>query len=115
MKTKRNFKSIDSLKDRVQQLNLYNLIAQSIYLNGAGWIKTNNLLTDELIDQVCDLLGGHKRTKEKMFHVIRRGGFSKWYLERIIYSFTRKRFEYCAGQDYPAELAEIRRDLADKY
>lgn len=115
MNKKRNYKSIESLKNRVDNLNLYNLMSQSIYIDGAGWIKTNNLLTDDLIDQVCDLLGGHSKTKEKMFHVIKRGGFSRWYLERIYYAFESKCFRYCAGQDYPAELIEIRRDLTNKY
>ena len=115
MKTKRNYKSIDSLKNRVNQLNLYNLTQQSIYLNGAGWIKTNNLLTECHLNQVCELFGGQTKTKGKMFIVLDRRNFSKWYLERIIYSFTRKRFEYCAGQDYPQELKDIRKDLINRY
>jgi dissimilatory sulfite reductase (desulfoviridin) alpha/beta subunit len=115
MNTKRNYKSIDSLKNKVKQLSLYNLMSQSIYLEGVDWIKINDLLTNDLIDNVCELLGGHAKTKERMFNVINRGGFSKWYLERIFYSFSRKCFTYCAGQDYPAELREIRKDLVNRY
>jgi hypothetical protein len=90
-------------------------MSQSIYLDGVGFIKTNNLLTDDIINDVCDLLGGQTKTKDRMFYTILRGGFSKWYLERIAYSFSRKRFEYCAGQDYTAELREIRKDLTNRY
>lgn len=116
MKTKRNYKSIESLKGKTQSdINLGNLIGKRIYLKDAGWITTNNLLTDELIEKVCDLLGGQSKTKEKMFVVLRRQNFSKWYLERIAYSFNRKCFTYFAGQDYPAELAEIRKDLVNRY
>jgi len=115
MKAKRNYKNIESLKNKVRKLNLYNLINQTIYINGIGWIKTNDLLTDDLIDQVCELLGGHSKTKEKIFNVLRRQKFNKWYLERINYNFKRKCFTYCAGQDYPAELQEIRKDLVNKY
>jgi len=115
MKTKRTYKSIESLKNKVNNLNLYNLMNQCIYLENVGWINTNNLLTDELIDQVCNLLGGHMKTKEKIFNVLSCQKFNKWYLERINYNFKRKCFTYCAGQDYPRELQEIRKDLTDKY
>lgn len=115
MKTKRNYKNIDSLKDKVMQLNLYHLMSQSISIQGAGWIKINDLLTDDLINQIADLLGGHLKTKQKIKSVLKNQKFSAWYLDRIIYSFNRKRFEYVAGQDYPSELQEIRKDLINRY
>lgn len=115
MKTKRNYKNVDSLKNKVSQLNLYDLMRKDVYVKGAGRIETNDLLTDNLIEQVCDLLGGRPKTKEKMSNVIKNQTFSQWYLERIIYDFDQKRFTYCAGQDYPAEIAYIRRDLVNRY
>lgn len=115
MKTKRNYKNIESLKNKVNNLSLYNLMNKTIYINGVGFIKTNNLLTDELIDQVCELLGGRYKTRERIATVLSNQTFSKWYLERIMYDFKRKCFTYCAGQDYPAELQEIRKDLVNRY
>jgi len=116
MRTKRNYKSIESLKDKTQSdVNLYNLISKRVYLKTDGWVTTNNILTDELIDKVCDLLGGQHKTRERISIVLKNQTFSKWYLERIMYNFKRKCFTYCAGQDYPAELQEIRKDLVNRY
>lgn len=115
MRTKRNFKNINSLKGRTAQLNLYNLMSQRVNLNGVGWINTNDLLTDDLVNEVCDLLGGRENTKRKIYNVLSTRVFSKWYLERIIYSFKRNRFEYIAGQDYTEEVKEIRKDLINRY
>jgi|SRR6056297_3842200 len=114
MKTKRNYKSIESLKGKVRQLNLYHLISCNIPHIDAGWININNLLTNNHINQIADLLGGRTSTKQHIKTVLKNQTFSAWYLERIIYSFDRNKFEYVAAQDYPYELKEIRKNLLNR-
>lgn len=113
--SKLNFKNAHNLSKRTNQLTLENLISQSVYINNKGWVKTNNLLTEEITDQITDLIGGRKETKRIISIVLKNQKFSKWYLSRIMYSPTRKTWSYCAGQDYISEIREIRKDLINRY
>ena len=108
---KRTYKNIDNLAKNVSQVTAQTLISQRAYFNGVGWEEINNLMTDEIAQEIADLLGGRNATKETIVRVLTTQRFSAWYLERIIYDEKRKQWTYCAGQDYPYEIKQIRNDL----
>lgn len=108
---KRAYKNIQNLAKKVNQLTAYTLISQSAYINEIGWTSINNLMTEDVARDIVNVLGGHTATKEKIVQVLTTQKFSAWYLERIIYESKRKCWTYCAGQNYPAELQQIRNEL----
>jgi len=107
---KRTYKNLNSLAKNVQQLSVQQLINKRAYFNTgkSGHNDFNFELTDDLINDVVDILGGTPRTKENIFYTLKNDTPQHWGLGRIFYSETTKRFSYCAGQDYPAELNQIR-------
>ena len=80
-----------------------------------NWEDCKISLSNEDINSIADLLGGWERTKNAVKRALRNVGNmrSKWYFERISFCKHTNRWTYCAGQDYPAELAQIRKDLSN--
>lgn len=70
-------------------------------------------LSDQEVDQLVLMFGKgcQQRTKEALRIAFKRVecGRSHWSFERIMW--TGKRWAYCAGQDYTAEFAQIRKFL----
>ena len=107
---KRTYKNLNSLAKNVQQLSVQQLINKRAYFNTGvnGYDYFNFELTDDLINDIVDILGGTSRTKENIFYTLKNDTPQHWGLGRIFYSPRTKRFSYCAGQDYPVELNQIR-------
>ena len=97
----------------VRQFTLENLTTERAYLNGSGWndIKVDESFKDESIEQIVNLLGGRTKTKETIKHALKNTHIHNWFATRIVYEPLRNSWTYTAGQDYPSELATIRKEL----
>ena len=105
-----NFKHIKSLDSKVQQLTLQQVINQRACINHVYQAFSFKLNVDQL-RQIVMLIGGHSETRRAIMQTLTSGKPQHWGLDRILYSAKRDRFEYCAGQDYPVEMKEIRKAL----
>lgn len=76
-----------------------------------GWQDWNYQLTDKDIEQIVNVLGGWEKTRNTIANKLRylKELPSFWALDRIVYCKHSNRWSYIAGQDYPAELATIRK------
>ena len=97
-------------------------------LNGKMYIKDKGhsdiTLTEAfrrtLIERIVSLLGGHDKTKRRVKSVLTYGSFQHWGLDRfhvdkinyIKDEPAKYELNYCAGQDYPEEINNIRKELA---
>ena len=66
-------------------------------------------ITETDLDGLVDLLGGRK--KAHLRNALKYNIESMPYANRLSYLPSQKRWTYCAGQDYPAELARIRKEI----
>ena len=105
-----NKKNVSKL---VNQFTLENLTTERACLIAGGWqnIKIDEDFKNESISQIVNLLGGIKATKEKIKFVIKNTPVSSWFASRIVFEPLINKWTYIAGQDYPAELQEIRNQL----
>lgn len=109
---KRTYKSIENLAKNTIELTLENILHKRAYHKTAGWISINDLMTEDLADEISQLLGGINTTKQGVFNsLLYHRTVSHWGLRRIIWCKHTKRFKYVAGQDYTYELSEIRKAL----
>lgn len=76
-----------------------------------GWKDWDYQLTEKDIVSISELLGGWERTQNIVANRLRSLSTipSNWSFDRIHFCRHSKRWAYCAGQDYPAELAMIRK------
>jgi hypothetical protein len=80
-----------------------------------NWVNVNvsDELREQVIDDLLDTLGGRETTKGKIRSLLSYHTPQHWGLNRmhIVKRSNGIVVSYCAGQDYPAELAQIRKDL----
>lgn len=97
----------------ITQFTLENLSTERASIKGEGWatIKIDEDFKNKAFEDIADLLGGRKATKDRIKYVIKNNPISAWFAQRIIYNAKGDYWTYCAGQDYPAELAQIRKTL----
>jgi hypothetical protein len=75
------------------------------------WTNWEYQLSNEEINQIAEMLGGFHRTRA----IVRRRLASlstlpgQWFFDRIVWCKHTNKWSYVAGQDYPAELATIRK------
>lgn len=98
------------------QLNAQELINRRSHINGE-WqdFQVSDELSAEINDRIVEILGGQAKTMNTIRRVLRYSTPQHWGLARIFvekYGESPIRFSYCAGQDYPAELAQIRKYLS---
>lgn len=95
----------------IQQFNLSHLTTGRANIISKGWenIKIDETFFNESIDQITQLIGGHQKTKDIIKYTLRNTPVHQWFASRII--FDGVKWSYIAGQDYPSEIAEIRRLL----
>lgn len=110
MKT-RVYKTIKGMaRQSFMQFTFDNVQAGHLYVERKGWIRAT--LTNEALiaarQQIADILGG--RDRERILRALNSTP-SHWSFSRFIWNAQNNNFYYCAGQDYPSELASIRRDL----
>lgn len=102
----------ENVHNHVEQFNLHHLIHQRAHLNEKGWtdIAIDQSFFDKSIDDVVDLIGGRGNTKEEIKFKLRNQPVSAWFTNRFIFS-PYNIWVYVAGQDYVAEMSEIRKYL----
>ena len=115
MKVFNNIEELFTATDR-QQLTAQEIINRRAHLCGEwqSFEVTQDFLND-FIESICDILGGHQRTKSDIRFNLRRSTPQHWGLSRIIlskYGENPCRWSYCAGQDYPSEITTIRKYLS---
>jgi hypothetical protein len=97
------------LSEMGKEVSLQNVKSQCLRMD--NWEDWEYYLTDQDRQQIADLLGGRISTREIVRSRLR---FlpelpSFWAFDRIIFCKHSKRWTYTAGQDYPGELAMIRK------
>ena len=113
-------KHFNTLQEIFAATNGIQISAQSI-LNRRAHIfgeyqdfTVSDELSEQIIESILDLLGGWAKNRKYMRSTLKYGTPQHWGLSRIFlesYGGEEPRFRYCAGQDYPAELREIRKYL----
>lgn len=113
---KRTYKNLDNLAKNVENdFTLKNLLHKRAYFKTGketGWQSFNFEITNEIYQEIADMLGGNSKTKKKMISNMKNKVLEHWSLGRIDYSIERKRWEYTAGQDNISEYKEIRKFLS---
>lgn len=77
--------------------------------------KMADPLSERDVEEIVELLTYRCRdaTKSKIRSILAYGPIpDRWFCERICYSSTRG-WSYCAGQDYPSEIARIRKEICE--
>ena len=113
----KTFKTLEQIKRfESQQVTIQDLLNGRMYLRNKGWSDVR--LTDELKERICletaGLLGGVYKTKKRVFNTLLNDKPQHWGLDRIFIRQYKKEpavLTYCAGQDYPTELNQIRTAL----
>lgn len=103
--------SLLELATKGYDVTLQNIKSGRIRSIESGWTDWDYQLTDEDIIQIVEVLGGWEKTQNRIAGKLRRLSTlpSNWCFDRIHFCKHSKRWAYCAGQDYPAELATIRK------
>lgn len=103
--------------EKVNNFTLYNMLTKRVNINGEGWqhVEIDEQFFNESINQIVSLIGGRKETKEKIKHILSNNIVTGWFTERITFCKHTNKFDYTAGQNYPAELQSIRKTLLTKY
>lgn len=112
----KNYKNIDALYKAVTknngQLTLETLInKQACLKNGWESFKIDDEVFKEEILKIVEVLRGWEKHKYAIGYALMYQNLSHWSFRRFIYN--GKDWRYCAGQDYPGELKEIRKFLRD--
>lgn len=109
------FEQFKVLAGKNHQITAQEVINGRSYINGQ-WQEVNfsDSFKDAFILSIITLLGGWERTKFDIANTLRYSKPQHWGLGRIFleqYGESPARWNYCAGQDYPAELQTIRKAL----
>ena len=116
----KTFKSYDQLWKRyVERENFKGQLTAQKILNGRaygpnGWedFQIDSELRNDICLALCEVIGGRKQNlvHNKLYYA----RLYHWALDRLILnkrSDNTYYWSYCAGQDYPRELGELRRYL----
>ena len=99
-----------------QQVTAQQLLNQRLYIEGEGWgeVCLSPSFRKQVITDVCNVLGGHLKTRARIESNLTYRKPQHWGLERIMLygRGTKACLSYCAGQDYYYELKQIRRALS---
>lgn len=105
---------IESLSDFQQgdrQATLDNVLSNRLYHELDGWVDIHipSDIKDQILDQVCKIIGG--RYKRTIREALLYRNPNHWAIPRFIYAPHREQFEYVAGQDQSWEMNHLRRHL----
>lgn len=114
-------KSIKSLDQLFKLADPHQVTAQEV-LNGRTSLKVGSYqevnfapeLREEVIQKIVETLGGRERTKVSIYSRLRNERPQHWGLARFLlvkYGDKPAYFSYCAGQDMPFEMKQIREAL----
>jgi hypothetical protein len=103
--------SLQNLAEQGLDITLQRVKSGRIYND--GWQNWNYQLSYQDIAQISELLGGREKTKTRVANKLRCLSTlpSHWSFNRIHWCKHSQRWAYNAGQDYPSELATIRKFL----
>jgi hypothetical protein len=100
------------LKNCGSQLNVEQALCGRFYHKTHNWVTIPLSLAENhyLLEIAADAIGGRNRTG--VMRGLRRTA-GHWALRRLLFRETDGKIvcRYCAGQDYPAELNELRKHL----
>ena len=111
---KRKYKNFKSFIKNTRNLTLYHIRNKRAYFDTGkkqGWNKFEMELPQKYWEQILDIIGGAHKNRKRIENIIKDKRFQHWAFERFIYSGTRDKFEYIAGQDYTYEINSIRKDI----
>ena len=111
MKTYNTYQEI--LEDTgTHQVTAQQVLNRQIYIDGKGWqtVQVSPELRLQLAHNIAALLGGYQATQERVANNLYHNNLQHWGLSRIFFQQPdgKVRLNYCAGQDYPSEIASIR-------
>ncbi len=93
------------------QTSIYNVLNNRAYIKGIGHTKVmfSKEIKDILFKLTVDVIGG--RNSQKVRRFLANGEYKHFALERMfIESYNGNiSVNYCAGQDYTAELSDLRK------
>jgi hypothetical protein len=100
---------IELIKDN--QTSIYNVLNNRAYVKGKGHTQVffSAEIKDLLFKLTVNVIGGRNQLKVRRF--LNNGEYKHYTLERLfIESYNDKiSVSYCAGQDYTAELSNLRK------
>lgn len=114
MNTKQAFAPIETEPGQPAHFTLANVISQRLH-GSKGWGDCVYGLTAQDRDDIVSVLGGNSVSKRAAYRLLRSisTAGSYWAWERIMCDGGR--WSYCAGQDYPGELNEIRKYIRNRW
>lgn len=120
----KTFKTLDQVfKAAGGKVTAQRLLNGRLYLEGKGWtaVKITDELRESIISTIAETVGGHAKTKVRVYNTLRREMPQHWALDRFLlqkYDHCKEAkergafFDYCAGQDQTWEMRELRKHLA---
>ncbi len=107
--TKTTGNELLELVESGKDITLQNIKSGRIYDN--GWKDWDYQLNEMDVIGIATLLGGWEKTQNLVANKLRSLSTlpSHWAFDRIHFCKHSKRWAYTAGQDYPSELATIRK------
>lgn len=105
----------DNAGEVTQQFNAEYLTTERAPIIGKGYeeIEIEENFYNNSIDEIVSLIGGHAKTMQKIRFRLRQGPLNHWSAKNFIWSQKRKCWTYCAGQDHPEEIRQIRKYLTN--
>jgi len=109
------YTSLKGLYKVTNQVSVQEILNGRINHTVKGWIDirlTPDLRTN-IIEMTVDVLGGHSKFKHILNWALSNEKPQHWGLNRMHLTEYKGKYgiSYCAGQDYPAELTQIRNFL----
>jgi glutathionyl-hydroquinone reductase len=101
------------LKELIQdnQTSIYNVLNNRAYVKGIGHttVMFSKEIKDILLKLTVEVIGGNKSTSVRRF--LANGQYRHYTLERMFIECYDNiiSVNYCAGQDYRAEMQDLRR------
>lgn len=94
------------------QVTAQQLLNGRINTTSKGWeaVKITEELKETIVKQIVDILGGHTKTQNRIENALKFKNVQHWALKRMIVEDhgSGAVIRYCAGQDYTAEMQQIR-------
>lgn len=111
----KRFETLQEIWDASEshQISAQQIINKRLFVGGE-WqnVEISRALMLEISQEIADLLGGRGTTKEDVKYTLINATPQHWGLGRIfLENYSTLRFSYCGGQDYPAEIKQIRNYL----
>lgn len=112
----RTFATLDAIHAATNQTSAQQLLNGRVCLKDEGWtdIEITPELREQVVNEVVSLAGGHRATQARMWRSLTYETRQHWALGRMFvekYDESPARLRYCAGQDYPSEMAQLRAAL----